>query len=260
MRYEEAVAPFEFGEGSKYVLAIHGFTGMTYKIRDLALYLAAQGFHVIGPQLPGHGQNKEALAETRWQDWWNEVKQTIETIRAKKPSHFFVTGLSMGGALTLYSAAQYPEITAIAPICAPVFIKDNMSKLIPLIKLFKTYFPKKEEFGEQDPNLANNPILIENNKRYNQHVLPAVASLLSMLKNIRKYQLSKIRQPILIAQALKDKTVHPSSAKYIFEHISTKPEEKSILWLENSGHVATMDYDKEQLFSEIGNLFKKYSE
>ena len=259
MRYEEAVAPFEFGEGSKYVLAIHGFTGMTYKIRGLAQYLAEQGFHVIGPQLPGHGQNKEALAETRWQDWWNEVKQTIETIKAKKPSHFFVTGLSMGGALTLYSAAQYPEIAAIAPICAPVFIKNSMLKIIPLIKLFKTYLSKNEEFGEQDPSLAIDPILIENNKRYNQHALPAVASLLNMLKNIRKYQLSKIRQPILITQALKDKTVHPSNANYIFEHVSTKLEEKSLLWLENSGHVATMDYDKEKLFSEISNFFKKYS-
>ncbi|MFX1250280.1 MAG: alpha/beta hydrolase [Promethearchaeota archaeon] len=259
MRYEEAVAPFEFGEGSNYVVAIHGFTGMTYKIRGLAQSLATQGFHVIGPQLPGHGQNIKALAETRWYDWWNEVKQSIETIKTKNPSHIFVTGLSMGGALTLYTAAHYPEITAIAPICAPVFIKINMLKMVPFIKLFKTYFPKKEEFGEQDPSLANDPILIENNKRYNQHALPAVASLLSILKNIRKYQLSKIRQPILIAQALKDKTVHPSSAKYIFEHISTKPEEKAILWLENSGHVATMDYDKEKLFSEISNFFKKYS-
>ncbi|MFX1537021.1 MAG: alpha/beta hydrolase, partial [Promethearchaeota archaeon] len=84
-------------------------------------------------------------------------------------------------------------------------------------------------------------------------------SAFSLLKNIRKHQLSKIKQPVLIFQSQNDRTVHPRSGSYILEHIITKPEEKSLIWLEHTGHVATMDYDKEQLFLEIANFFKRYS-
>ncbi|MFX1537598.1 MAG: alpha/beta hydrolase [Promethearchaeota archaeon] len=61
MKYNEAVSPFEFGEGSKYVVVIHGYTGTPYEMRGLAQHLASQDFHVIGVRLPGHGQTKEEL-------------------------------------------------------------------------------------------------------------------------------------------------------------------------------------------------------
>ncbi len=70
-----------------------------------------------------------------------------------------------------------------------------------------------------------------------------------------KENLVQIKQPIMIVQAKKDKTVHPSNATYILEHVSTELSKKQILWLENYGHVATMDYNRDLLFSEVSLFF-----
>lgn len=256
MQYAEAALPFEFGEGPKYVVAIHGFTGLPYEMMDLGKHLASNGFHVIVPRLPGHGRDKKELLQTRWPDWWGIINKTIEDIKNKKPSHIFVTGLSMGGSLTLYAASQYPEIKAIAPICAPVFLKLKILWLLPFIKYFVKYFSHVEPVDIHDPAIQSDPVIQENIKRYDKSVVPAVASLLKLLSKIKNKHLSKIKQPVLISQATKDIIVHPTNASYIFDHIGST--DKSLLWLENSGHVATMDYDREKLYKEITEFFMKY--
>ncbi|MFW9995612.1 MAG: alpha/beta hydrolase [Candidatus Odinarchaeota archaeon] len=257
MDYDEAIAPFELGEGSKYVLALHGFTGIPYEMRGLSRHLASKGFHIIGPKLPGHGEDKGSLLKhADWQEWWGEIERTIDEIKARSPSHLFVTGLSMGGLFTLYTASRVPEIDAIAPICAPVFVKQKLLTLLPIVKLLRVkYFPMTVEEDIQDKSWLEDPVVIERMKRYDKTVVRAIDTLLKLMKET-KSSLQLIKQPILISQSRKDKVIHPSNAPYIFENV--RSEEKAILWLENSGHVATEDHDKEQLYTEITRFFSEH--
>ncbi len=258
MDYEEAVKPFDIGSSKNIVLLLHGYTGSPYEIRDLANYLVKRGFRVVAPLLPGHGEDKEALRQTTWKDWWSHIKFTLNAIFSQDPENVFVSGLSMGGAFTLYAAAQYPQIKAIAPICAPVFIKSKLLLLLPILSRIFTYIPLLgNEIDIQDPKARNDPFFAEQLKRYNKILLPTVVSLLDLLKKIKTEELQHIAQPILICQAKKDRVVHPSNATYIFEHVISL--EKKILWLEHSGHVATMDLDKEVLFTAIGDFFTRFS-
>lgn len=261
MNYEEAVKPFEFGDGKNYILMIHGFTGNPYELRELGKHLADNGYHTIGPRLLGHGTSKEKLLETcqgdqeGWKTWYSEVDKTIEDIKKRDYDNLFVTGLSMGGAFTLHTATKYPEVKALAPICAPVYNHQKILWFLPILKRIFTYFPQGEEIALINSEAKKDPILKENMNRYDKHVVPAIVSLRKFLHQLRAKELSKITQPILIVQSAKDTVVDPSNAEYIYEYISSK--DKKLIWLSNSDHLATKDNDKHILFEEITSFFNK---
>ena len=78
------------------VLLCHGFTGSPQTLRPWADYLAAHGFTVRLPRLPGHGTTWQDLARTGWQDWYGEVDRAFAAL-ARRCEQTFVFGLSMGG-------------------------------------------------------------------------------------------------------------------------------------------------------------------
>lgn len=258
MDYNTATKPFEFGEGENWVIACHGYMGNPYEMRELGQHLADNGFHVLAPLFTGHAKNKEEFIHTRWPDWYSQVEYTLDLIKTKfSPENIFMTGLSMGGAFSLYTAAKFKsDIKAIAPIAAPVFIKNPLLYILPLARLLRLkYFPAKMEVLTIDEELWKDPIFNENMERYNKFVVPTVVNLLAFLKDLKNIHLKEITQPILVSHGKKDSFVHPSNCPYIFDHVSSLS--KKILWLENSNHIATMDLDKDQLFNEITRFFKE---
>ena len=48
---------------------LHGFTGNPSSMRGVAEALAAAGYHVELPLLPGHGTTIDDMLTTGWADW-----------------------------------------------------------------------------------------------------------------------------------------------------------------------------------------------
>ena len=88
--------PFEHAGGDVGVLLVHGFTGCPQSMRPWAEHLAAEGFTVSLPRLPGHGTRWQDLNLTRWTDWYAEAERALDALR-RTCSTVFVMGLSMGG-------------------------------------------------------------------------------------------------------------------------------------------------------------------
>ena len=61
--------PASFTGGPHGILVLHGFTGDPSSMRPLAESLAAAGYTVELPRLPGHGTAMEDMLPTRWADW-----------------------------------------------------------------------------------------------------------------------------------------------------------------------------------------------
>lgn len=258
MSFEEKVGSFEFGSGSNYVILLHGYPESPYNLRLLGEFLAANGFHVFGPLLPGFGRNYEYLHEhSDWREWIKAVDDLIEKIKVEGSQNIFVSGISMGGFITLYIAIHHPEIKAIASICGPVYVKGALKYIVPITKIFTKYVKSAEngEMDVMDPKVQQDPTLIELDKHHNKIVLKGVSSELKLMKMVKK-NLKHITQPILICQGRKDKTVPPEIPQYIYDHVSS--QDKTIKWYENSGHILTLDYDKDKLFEDIATFFKKY--
>src|SRR3954452_23036284 len=82
------------------VLLSHGFTGSPASMRPWAEHLAAQGYAVSLPRLPGHGTTWQEMNRTTWADWYAEVERAFLAL-ANQVDTVVVGGLSMGGALVL---------------------------------------------------------------------------------------------------------------------------------------------------------------
>ena len=118
--------PFAFEGGDIGVLVVHGLTGSTQSMRYLGEGLHRRfDFTVVGPRLPGHGTSPDDMETTGYLDWMGEAEQALRDL-AKRKSKVFVTGLSMGGTLTLNLAARCPDlVTAIAPVAAAAGILND---------------------------------------------------------------------------------------------------------------------------------------
>lgn len=75
-----------------------------------------------------------------------------------------------------------------------------------------------------------------------------------LLKKDVKNNLNYINDPILILQSTFDNRASPSSARYIYDHVNSTY--KKLIYLNNSGHVITMDYDKITVFEEVKNFIE----
>jgi len=252
LEYDEAVKPFLLGEGRNAVLLIHGFTGTPYEMREFGEHLARRGFRVYAPLLPGHGTSKEDMIKTHRTDWIEGTEQGLRFLLSESPENVFVSGLSMGGTISLYLCATHPEMKAVAPICAPIDLHDWRLRLLPILKHMFTYFPFEQPVDILDKSLLENPVAIESGKRYGQPAIPSVLELLALIRETRE-KLRDIRLPILVIQGRKDGLVPPSNAEYIFQNVASL--DKRILWLENSAHVATLDFEKHTLFREAADFF-----
>src|SRR3954465_8826214 len=82
------------------VLLSHGFTGQPASMRPWAEALAAKGYAVELPRLPGHGTTWEELNTRTWADWYAELGMAFDRLLVTTDA-VVVGGLSMGGALAL---------------------------------------------------------------------------------------------------------------------------------------------------------------
>src|SRR6266480_2736542 len=117
----QGAEPFYAENGKIGVLVSHGYTGNPQSMRYLAECLASAGFTVALPRLKGHGTTADDMAQATASDWIADLEQATAWLQQRCDT-LFVTGLSMGGTLTLLMAGQHPALfKGIVPINAILF-------------------------------------------------------------------------------------------------------------------------------------------
>jgi alpha-beta hydrolase superfamily lysophospholipase len=101
------------------VLLLHGLSDSPYSMRALAERLNAQGFHVVGLRLPGHGTHPAGLLDVTWKDFAAATRLAARDLAKRvgtdKPLH--LVGYSTGAALAVeyaLSRAQGEDLPAIS--------------------------------------------------------------------------------------------------------------------------------------------------
>jgi carboxylesterase len=237
--------PFFFDGGETGCLLIHGFTGTTSSMKPMGEYLAERELTVLGPRLPGHGTNVEDMGRWSYNHWTRAVEVALEEI-SEICSRVFVGGLSMGGTLTLYLGERGKEsVAGLMPICAPVFLKNPTLKLVPLLKRIIKTFPGPGN-DIKDPDVEE--------VAYEKLSVNALHEMVKLMSLVGR-NLERITAPIRIFQAREDHVVPPPNAPHIFGSVSST--DKELIWLDNSYHVATLDFDKEIIFEESYNFIRE---
>lgn len=244
--------PFFFeGKGKIGCLLIHGFTGTTSSMKPMGEYLAGKGVTVLGPRLPGHGTDVKDMARWTRGDWISTVETALDEL-SSICEKVFVAGLSMGGTLTLYLGENHSdELSGIAPISAaasrlaPSFLETQALKVLPVLKRVLKTFPGPG--GDiKDPSVTE--------VAYEKLSTEALHELVKLIEEV-KGNLGRITLPVRIFHSLEDHVVAPENATCVYDRISSA--DKELIWLDNSFHVATLDYDKEKIFENSYNFFLK---
>lgn len=222
------------------VLLIHGFTGSPFELKELAHCLNESGYSVDVPRLPGHGTVIEDMLTTRYQDWLRKVVDAYIDLKSKYKK-VFVGGLSMGGTLTLALAEIFGDIDGIFPLAAPIKLNRMDLKLTWLMKYFVKTRPKDPKGNVETVSYDADPI-------------PQAWEMNKLMAMVRK-NLRRVTAPCLVVYSKKDGTVPYSNAELVYHGISS--EKRKLVSLEESGHIITMDVEKEKVSSSVVEFIRK---
>ena len=229
------------------VLLSHGFTGSPKSMRPFAEHLAAEGFGVAVPRLPGHGTTWRELNTTGWQDWYAVLDNELQRLR-KEHDKVFVVGLSMGGCLVLRLAEQHgADISGVITINPSVQTDDKRAVLLPVLQRLVPAFPGIS-------NDIKKPGVDEG--AYDRMPLRALYSL-SQLWKLTREDLPKVTQPLLLFRSTVDHVVEPSSGRTVLARISSRDVTETLL--EDSYHVATLDNDAPRIFADSTAFIQRIS-
>lgn len=227
------------------VLLSHGFTGSPASLRPWGEYLADHGYAVAVPRLPGHGTTWKDMVSTTYADWYAEVESEFEKLSAKTDA-VVVGGLSMGGGLALWLAANHPhEVSGVVAVNAAVASDNKQLLAVPVLK----------HVVRARPGIGNDikkPGVSEH--AYDKTPLRPLHSMMKGWKQTRT-DLPKVTCPVLLFRSAEDHVVDPSSARIILGGISSRDTTERVL--EDSYHVATLDNDAPVIFAESAAFIER---
>ncbi len=227
--------PYAGGTGRTGVLLCHGFTGSPGSLRPWAQHLEAAGLRVSLPRLPGHGTSWQELNLTHWPDWYATVESAFLALEAEC-DQVFLAGLSMGGALSLRIAEEYQDRVSGLILVNPVInITDPRMRILRLLKILPSLAGIANDIAKPGQNEGG----------YDRLPLRALYSQTFLWAAVQA-DLGQVHQPILVYRSAVDHVGDPSSVKLIREGI--RSADQSYAELTRSYHVATLDYDADEIF------------
>ncbi|GGJ24958.1 alpha/beta hydrolase [Streptomyces brasiliensis] len=230
--------PYRHEGGEVGVLLCHGFTGSPQSLRPWAEHHAAHGLTVSLPLLPGHGTRWEDMQLTGWQDWYAEVDRELRLLR-ERCARVFVAGLSMGGALALRLAAKHGEGVAGVVVVNPANRVHGLSAYaLPVARhLVRTRKGIASDIAK--PGAAE--------LGYDRVPLHAAHSLRTFFR-LLDGELPQVTQPLLLLHSARDHVVPPADSARLLSRVSSRDVTEVVL--EQSHHVATLDFDADRIFEE----------
>jgi carboxylesterase len=220
-------------------------------MRWLGEYLNRQGYTVCGMRLNGHATRPEDMIRSTYQDWLLSVEDGYNLLYACC-EQVFLLGLSMGGALSLTSAA-FLDVRGVVAMSTPYALPDDwrLKYIRPLSRL-KPYMPKASGvpgsgwFGDA----------------WQQHVAyPAnpVRSVgeLNTLLGVMRESLPKVQAPVLLIHSRDDHYVVEGSMQSIYNALGAA--DKEMMWIEGSGHVITEEPQREVVFKAAADFVQRVS-
>lgn len=229
------------------VVVSHGFTGTPASMRPWAEHLAAAGYSVRLPRLPGHGTRWQDLNDTRWTQWYDEVRRAYDELDSRCDV-VFAAGLSMGGTLVTKLAEDLGD--SIAGLILVNVAYGTMRKDAAFARYIAWAVKSRPGIGSDIKKAGS----VE--PGYDRTPLKAFVSLQDLWRVVVP-DLGRISAPILYFHSAEDHVVDDLSAKLLHEGATATTVNE--VTLPESYHVATLDNDAEQIFSGSVDFIREHS-
>ena len=238
--------PFAADGGPVGVLLSHGFTGSPASMTPWARDLAARGYTVRVPRLPGHGTTWQQMNRTTWHDWYGALDAELTELR-QGCDRVVVAGLSMGGCLALRLAEQRPDdVAAVVVVNPAVASRDPRLRLVPVLRWV---LPSMPAIGGD----IKKPGVTET--AYDRTPLKALHSMTRLWADVRA-DLGAVRAPLLFFRSTDDHVVDDSSIGIVRGAVGSAVAE--YVTLEDSFHVATLDHDAPLIFERTAAFLEEH--
>ncbi|HLZ55582.1 MAG TPA: alpha/beta fold hydrolase [Ktedonosporobacter sp.] len=229
------------------VLLVHGLNGSRRDMAELAAFLRTYGMVTENILLPGHGTQVSDMFPLGWVDWSRAVRAALHALKARCDMVFLV-GHSLGGALSLHTAAQ-EEVAGIVTMCAPLHMFPWTQPIVQLVKRVTPVLPTIRE-DIRDP---------EARRRYTRDVyrwtpMAPVESMLLFLPLLRA-ELPRVTAPALIMASSHDHVVPVRDGREIYRLLGS--QEKHLVVFHRSYHVIMKDHDRAEVFAKTLSFIQR---
>ena len=211
-----------------------------------ARHLEAAGFQVLLPRLPGHGTNWQELNQTTWTDWYACVDEAFATLRAQCRAG--VSRRTVDGRCVVPAAGRAARRGRVRSDTGQSSDQHQRSAgiraVLPVLRLIPSLSglandiakPGQDEWG------------------YDRWPLRAMYSQTFLWADVRR-NLDRVDQPLLVYRSIHDHVVDPSSLRLI--KAGVRSSDQTYIELQRSYHVATLDYDAEDIFDGSVAFFRR---
>jgi esterase/lipase len=108
----------------------------------------------------------------------------------------------------------------------------------------------------RNPRSIRDPIEREKNLAYGTVTARGLHELSRVVRLARK-SLRDVRAPTLIIQSREDPRLSAAVAEFALKMLGS--EEKKLVWTEGAGHIITVDYGRERVFTEVERWLAAHS-
>lgn len=228
--------PFFFEEGKRAVLLLHGFTGNSSDVRQLGRFLQKKGYTSYAPHYEGHAEPPENILKSSPHVWYKDALDGYEYLVEQGYDEIAVAGLSLGGVFALKLSLNR-SVKGIVTMCTPMYIKTEGAMyegVLEYARNFKKYEDKDDATIDQEMKAF--------------HPTDTLKELQQTIQEVSE-TVDEVVDPLLVIQAEQDEMINTDSANIIYNEALS--DEKHLSWYGNSGHVITIDKEKEAVFEEV---------
>ena len=183
------------------------------------------------------------MLDTGWADWSAAAEAAYQRL-AERTDQVVVAGLSMGGSLTLWTALAHPEVAGI--VCINPATRPQAADVIEMVTELV------EEGNEVMPGIGGDiadPDVVES--AYPGTPLRALLSFQTEGLAAMADRYGELTMPGLVITSRQDHVVDPSDSEHLAASLGGEVEH---VWLERSYHVATQDYDRDDIVAHGGGV------
>lgn len=234
MDYDDDPRPFYLKGSTTGVLLLHGFTSTPQSVAYVGHTIhALTGATLSVPLLAGHGETPEALALTGYNDWLGSAEAALNVLRSDCDK-VVVAGLSLGGTIALNLAIRFP---------------DHVDQVITINGSTGIYRPDQVSNLFSNQHDAFQHGIGSDIRHPHRHEICYDKIPFAMMRErfvltcATGMMLPYLKQPILVFQSRKDHVVAPENGLHIVRNVGSS--DVTMQWLEQSFHVATLDYDRD---------------
>lgn len=221
-------------------LFIHGYGSSPAEFSYLAPAIHNQtGATISVPLLKGHGTKASELQQTMWKDWYDDTRKSYEEI---EPSCETINAIGSSlGATFLVQLSQEKKIETLVLLAPYVRAKRGLDDWLVNNMAYILHYVKKKRIGS-----INDPEGQQAHKTYWNFPIEPIQTSKKEIHNAET--LTPKATTLLVIITKSDTVIDNTPAKNYYERFTG---EKTILELNTSDHVMSLDYEKEKVAKEI---------